>query len=222
MFINKSMTSKVVKITEEETVYQAQEKMKKNDIRHLPVVNDDNVLIGIITDRDVRSALPPLGAEDIKAVAEKIKVKDIMTKDPVAVKAEDTIQDALLLVQKYKIGALPVVDNRKKVRGILSVRDLLRSFINVLGIKEPGTLLCIVVENELGNMKKIVDTLYEEKISVGSILVARFWEKNKRAVFPYLLTQNVINVKRRLRELGFELINPMDWNIDSNLTDIPD
>ena len=51
-------------------------------------------------------------------------------------------------------------------------------------------------------------------VSFGSILVARYWEKDMRAVFPYLLTQNVAPVKKRLRELGYTLLDPMEWYMD--------
>ncbi|MBW1650866.1 MAG: CBS domain-containing protein [Deltaproteobacteria bacterium] len=218
MFINKSMTVNVIKITEDKTLAQAKKKMTLHgEIRHLPVVDAANTLIGIITDRDIRSALPSdrnVCAPEIKAASEKLKVKDIMTKNVVVITSEGTIQDALLLTQKYKVGALPVVDGKKGLVGIISTRDLLRAFINVLGIKEPGTLLCLIVEDEFGIMKKITDAIYEEKISTGSILVARYWEKNKRAVFPYLLTQQVTNIKKRFQSLGFQLLDPMDWSLE--------
>jgi acetoin utilization protein AcuB len=83
-----------------------------------------------------------------------------------------------------------------------------------MNIDEPGTLLCIVVKEQQGQMKKIIDIITEEKISLGSILVARVWDTEKRAIFPYLLTNNVINVKRKLLEIGFELIDPMEWYLD--------
>jgi acetoin utilization protein AcuB len=94
------------------------------------------------------------------------------------------------------------------------VRDLLRAFINVLGIEEPGTLLGILVEEKLGQMKIIVDAITEENISFGSILVARHWESNMRAVFPYLLTNNVSRVKKKLAALGFTILDPMEWTMD--------
>ena len=96
----------------------------------------------------------------------------------------------------------------------MSVRDLLRAFINVLGIGQPGTLLCILMEEKVGQLKKIVDIITEENISFGSVLVARYWEKDKRAVFPYLLSNNVARVKRRLQENGFTLLDPMQWYMD--------
>jgi acetoin utilization protein AcuB len=137
-----------------------------------------------------------------------------MTKDPISISPTYTIQDALLLIQNSKVGALPVVDDNHKLTGIISVRDLLRAFINVLGIGEPGTLLCILTEEKIGQLKKIVDAITEENISFGSVLVARYWDENKRAVFTYLLTQNVAQVKKKLRNLGFTLLDPMEWYLD--------
>jgi acetoin utilization protein AcuB len=118
------------------------------------------------------------------------------------------------MIQNAKVGALPVVDEDKRLKGIISVRDLLRAFINVLGIGQPGTLLCILVEEKVGQLKRIVDAITEENISFGSVLVARYWDKDKRAVFTYLLTQNVAHVKKKLQNLGFTLLDPMEWYLD--------
>ncbi len=217
MFVSKTMTRKVITIDQEATIFDAQELMAKNKIRHLPIVDKDRRLIGIITDRDIRSALPYNPREKFGGEMEnvlKLKVKDVMTKDPRSITPAYTIQDALLLIQNLKVGALPVVDDNHILKGIISVRDLLGAFINVLGIGEPGTLLCILVEEKIGQMKKIVDAITEENISFGSVLVARYWDKNKRAVFTYLLTQQVAHVKKKLKELGFTLLDPMEWYLD--------
>jgi acetoin utilization protein AcuB len=153
----------------------------------------------------------PTETEKIKT----IKVRDIMTKDPVTVNPTHTLQDAILLLEQYKVGALPVVDENRKVIGILSVRDLLRAFINVLGIGQPGVLLGIVAEDKLGQTKNIVDAISEENIPFGSILVARHWEEGKRAVFPYLLTNTVGPLKKKLVHLGYEILDPLEWTLES-------
>jgi acetoin utilization protein AcuB len=219
MFVSRSMTQKVVTIDKNADILEAKELMEQYQIRHLPVVEPDGLLIGMITDRDLRSALPSTffkkGKESKKkAAAPAIKVKEIMSQNLVTLSPMDTIQDALLLIQKTLVGALPVVDNKDKLLGIISVRDLLRAFINVLGIGTPGTLLCILVEEKLGQLKKIVDLITEEKISFGSVLVARYWEEGKRAVFPYLLTNNVVKVKKKLKDAGYTLLDPMEWYMD--------
>lgn len=219
MFVSRSMTSEVITITGGASIFEAHEKMTKHTIRHLPVIDGDHTLVGVITDRDIRSVLPyslfkdPDGGAG-REKAEALKIRDIMTKDPMAISPGDTIQDALLLIQEKRVGAFPVVDENRKLKGIISVRDLLRAFTNVLGIGEPGTLLCILVTEEVGQLKKIVDAITEENISFGSILVARYWEDDKRAVFPYLLTQNVSRVKKKLKDMGYHLLDPMDWYLD--------
>jgi acetoin utilization protein AcuB len=219
MFVSRSMTQKVITTGPEASVFDAYEKMAQNRIRHLPIIDADGRLIGIVTDRDIRSALPYRMIKDPARTAEAEKVKDlkvmdIMTTNPKTIGPHHTIQDALVLIQELRVGALPVVDKKGKLKGILSVRDLLRAFINVLGIGQPGTLLCILVEEKVGQMKKIVDAITDEGISFGSVLVARYFEKDKRAVFPYLLTQNVARIKRKLKDLGYTLVDPMQWYLD--------
>lgn len=219
MFVSRSMTRKVITVHPEATIFEAQELMAANRIRHLPVVVADNTLVGIVTDRDLRSALPyryfkegisPAETESLK----NLRVKDIMTQKVITIPPAYTIQDALMVIQNSRVGALPVVDDVGRLQGILSVRDLLRAFINVLGIGQPGTLLCILVEEKVGQLKRIVDAITEMGVSFGSVLVARYWDENKRAVFPYLLTQNVAQVKKKLQAMGYELLDPMQWYID--------
>ena len=219
MFVSNSMTARVITIAEDDTIFTARDLMRDNEIRHLPVVEDGDKLVGIITDRGIRSALPydlykGIASEEEKEKVAALKIKDIMTPQPLTISPLDTIQDALLKIQKEKVGAFPVVSDDGRLKGMISVRDLLRAFTNVLGIGEPGTLLCILVEEKVGQMKKIVDTITAENISIGSILVARYWDQNMRAVFPYLLTQNVGPVKKKLEDLGFTHLDPMQWYMD--------
>ncbi|MDM8517530.1 CBS domain-containing protein [Desulfobacterales bacterium HSG16] len=219
MFIDKSMHKKVITITKDMTILEARELMRENQIRHLPVIEPDNTLVGIITDRDIRSASPSIVLQEgndpeTEEKFSSIKVKDVMTISPITVSPMHTLQDALLLIHKTNVGAFPVVDEKGILKGIISVRDLLRSFINVMGIGEPGILLCILAEEKVGQLKKIVDAITEEGISFGSILVAQHWEEDKRAVFPYILTNRSGQIKKKLKNLGFTLLDPMDWYMD--------
>lgn len=219
MFVSRSMAKKVATVDKACSLLEAQELMKQCQIRHLPVVDMENTLVGMVTDRDIRSALPyglakGEGDDDEREKYAHLKVSSVMTTDLLCIHPNHTLQDAILLIEQKKVGAFPVVDNDRKLVGILSVRDLLRAFINVLGIGEPGTLLCVLVEEKVGQLKKIVDIVTEENISCGSVLVARYWQEDKRAVFVYLLSSNVTRVKKRIEEIGLTLLNPMDWYID--------
>ncbi len=219
MFINESMSKNVITIDSDTGVLEAKGIMAEHHIRHLPVTDEDNKMVGIVTDRDIRSTMPSVLIDtcDIdaeKKKLEKLKVTDIMATNIISISPLNTLEDAILLMHKTRVGAFPVVDEDGRVKGIISIRDLMRAFVNVLGIKQPGTLLCILVEDKVGQMKKIVDAITEENIPFGSILVARYWEEGKRAVFPYLLTNTVAPVKRKLQSLGFEVLEPMEWYLD--------
>jgi acetoin utilization protein AcuB len=151
MFIDRSMTKEVVTVGPETGILEAQTLMAKNGIRHLPVVVKEDILVGVVTDRDIRSAMPSSALPEAEKTAEErrlaaMKVKEIMTANPVTVSPTDTLEDALLMLQKVKVGAFPVVDQEGRLKGIISVRDLMRAFANVLGLEEPGALLGIVVE----------------------------------------------------------------------------
>jgi acetoin utilization protein AcuB len=219
MFVSRSMTKKLITVTGETDILEVGKIMRENKIRHIPIVDDAHILLGMVTDRDIRSAMPSVASQNFDSKEERdklsrLKVKDIMTTDLVTVSPLYTLQDVLVLFEKYHYGAFPVVSDKGVLRGIISIRDLLRAFGNVMGIGEPGVLLGIVAEQKVGQMKQIVDIITEENISMGSILVARHWEEGKRAIFPYLLTHNVVRVKKKLQEAGYELLDPMKWDLD--------
>jgi len=221
MFVTERMATDLITVSPDLTIGEARKIMSDNSIRHLPVVDEGEKLIGIVTDRDMRDAMPSTlkKKEDYEQTLSTImnyQIKDIMTRDPLTIFPYFTIQDTLLVIQKKKVGALPVVDEKGYLKGILSTRDLLTAFVNVMGIDEPGSLLCILCEDKVGQLKKIVDIITTENICLGSILTARSWSEEKRAIFPYLYTNNVINVKKRLLEAGFELIDPMTWYLDQS------
>ena len=220
MFISKFMTKEVVVVDRSADILEARNLMLRYRFRHLPVTRSDNTLTGIVSDRDIRSAMPSKYFHDrgIKAVdAEKttgVLVQDIMTKDPISVSLSSTIQDLLLLIEKARVGAFPVVDENLKVVGIVSDRDLLSAFINALGIKEPGVLLGILVDERIEEMERIIHALIKENMTFGSILVYRNWSPGKRAVFPYLFTKNVANLKQRLRNMGYDILDPVEWYVE--------
>ncbi|HAA02391.1 MAG TPA: CBS domain-containing protein [Syntrophobacteraceae bacterium] len=219
MFIDKSMTRNVVSIGPDASILEARELLNRHHIHQLPVVDRENTVVGIVTDRDILRAMPSGLLNEAEAQREQerlaqLSIEDIMSREVITVSPMHTLEDALLLMERTPVGAFPVVDQRGKLQGIISIRDLMRAFINVLGLHEPGTLLCILAEDKLGTMKRIVDAISEERIPFGSVLVARHWEEGKRAVFPYLLSSNVAHVKRKLEKLGFQVLNPMDWYLD--------
>ncbi len=136
MFISKFMTKDVITLGRESDIAEAKKLMTRYRIRHLPVTRQNSTLIGIVSDRDIRSAMPSKYFHDHRTEEMEagrntgVLVQEIMTKDPISVSLSSTLQDALLPIEKTRVGAFPVVNENFKVMGIVSDRDLLNAFIN--------------------------------------------------------------------------------------------
>jgi CBS domain-containing protein len=107
--------------------------MNTNKIRQLPVVQGKD-LIGIITDRDIRSFLSGSLLEGVEAREEALnsEVREIMTTEPMSVSSDDDLQEAIELMIDEKIGGIPVVDEAEGLVGIVTYVDVLRCFLNRL------------------------------------------------------------------------------------------
>lgn len=129
------MTEDPVTIRESEMLREAIELVTVRHIRHLPVLDDEGRLVGILTDRDIKRTLPsPLTAaapDEYEAIIETTSVARVMTRDPMTVEADSDVADAVEILVKHKIGGLPVLDAGFLV-GILTERDALRGYLELL------------------------------------------------------------------------------------------
>ncbi|RME75297.1 MAG: CBS domain-containing protein [Chloroflexi bacterium] len=126
------MTPNVITITPDTTLPEAHRLMVTNNIRRLPVIKDGQ-LVGIVTRGDVRGAEPSeassLSIWEINYLLAKLKIKDIMTRNPVTVRPDATIGDAARIMLEKKISGLPVVDEAGKVVGIITESDIFRMVV---------------------------------------------------------------------------------------------
>lgn len=127
------MTRDPMTLTPAETVGQADEMMTQNRFRQIPIVRKKE-LLGIVTDRDVRSFLSGslLAKPDERDRALNTPVQEIMTSDPITVSPDDDLQEILELLIEEKIGGIPVVDDAEGLVGIVTYVDLLRCFLSRL------------------------------------------------------------------------------------------
>jgi acetoin utilization protein AcuB len=111
----------------------ADELMTENKIRQLPVLSN-GTLVGIVTDRDVRSFLSGslLAPAEEREKALSVKVGEIMTSEPLTVAPDDELTEAVELLLEQKVGGVPVVDEAEGLVGIVTYVDVLRCFLNRL------------------------------------------------------------------------------------------
>ena len=138
MLIRDWMTSAPIVIKASESVTTAQDLMRRLRIRHLPVVEDD-ALVGMLTDRDVRTVMPSpatsLAAGEIRFLLDRLTVDKVMTHPVVTVQPDDALADAVRLVLDKRFGALPVTE-RGRLVGIVTETDLLRALGTLIGVVE--------------------------------------------------------------------------------------
>ncbi len=135
MKVREWMTPEPFTLTEGDRVKTAVQHLLSAGIRHVPILRD-NVLVGIVTDRDLRRVLPSVEAgaspEKYQAFMERTTLRDIMTVDPVTCTPDTDIADAVEIFVERKLGAIPVVDGDELV-AILTQIDVLRAFLEVIG-----------------------------------------------------------------------------------------
>jgi acetoin utilization protein AcuB len=127
------MTRDPLTVTPTETIGQADELMNTNKIRQLPVVQGKD-LVGIVTDRDIRSFLSGslLENPEEREKALNSKISDIMTTEPITLSPEDDLEETVELLIEEKIGGIPVVEESEGLVGIVTYVDVLRCFLNRL------------------------------------------------------------------------------------------
>lgn len=139
MLVREYMTSQVMSLKVDGRLLDAALFIRRTGKRHIPVVNDEGKVVGIISDRDVSRLAPSMLAgmtpEEYNQVFEATPITMAMTKDPICVGPDDPIRDAITLFYTKKVGALPVVEGGKVV-GILTVTDMLGLLNELVNAKE--------------------------------------------------------------------------------------
>ena len=128
--VSEYMTAKVVTVAPDTGIREAFFIMKENSIRHLPVI-EDLQLVGIVSDRELRRPNWVDEAHDIAHVYlldDNMAVNDVMIRNVMVLHTYDTLRKAVKLLIEHNIGAAPVLDKTSTVVGMLSAVDLLRAF----------------------------------------------------------------------------------------------
>ncbi len=174
MLVKDWMTRDPVTVTDETSMMKAIHLMKQNRFRRLPVMHQ-NHLVGIITDRDLKEASPSkattLDVHELYYLLAELQVKDIMTRNPLTVSSEETVEHAAQLMLENTISGLPVVDDGQLV-GILTQSDVFRAFMHITGIQQAGVQFALRLEDKPGLIKEVVDLLRARGARFVSLLTS--------------------------------------------------
>lgn len=174
MLVKNWMNSDFVTVEIDDSMQEAIRLLKENPVELLPVMNKRE-LVGVITDRDLKKAsasdATSLDTHEMLYLISKIKIKDIMSKNPITVHYEFTIEETAQLLMAKSISGAPVVDNDGRVIGIISKTELFKVLISLTGVEaKRGMQFAFKVEDRPGSIKDVADIIRKHGGRMESIL----------------------------------------------------
>lgn len=176
MLIENWMTKEVITGTPDMSMMKASKIMKEKGIGRLPVVNETGVLMGLVSDRDIKEASPSkattLDMHELYYLLSEVKLKDIMTKKVVTIKKGETVERAAQLMLENNIGGMPVVDEQNKVVGMVTDSDIFKVLVRITGVMEGGVQIGVRLPNEPGGLVPVLDYLKDNGARLMSLLTS--------------------------------------------------
>jgi len=201
MKIHTLMVSDPITISAHASISDAIELMKINSIRHLPVVDEDNSLKGFLTLADLKQGLIPSMLGDLN-------LQDLMIKEPITVRPEDDVEIAAQLIYKHKIGGMPVTEGGKLV-GIITATDILRTFIDMMGILTSTSRIDVVVDDQPGGFKKALQVINDKGADIINISMTAD-QSGQRVYYFRLAACKTAGIKKALQKEGYEVLATLD------------
>jgi acetoin utilization protein AcuB len=176
MLVHERMSKHPITITKDTPINQALKVMRDEKVRRLPVLNKKGELVGIVSERDLLYASPSpatsLSIHELHYLVSKITVDKIMTEDVFTVSEYTPLEEAARIMADNKIGGLPVVRDGRLV-GIITESDLFRIFTEILGARDMGVRLSMLVPEQPGILADITRAIADmggNIISLGTFL----------------------------------------------------
>lgn len=181
MLVKDYMSTDVITISPETPVFEAMDLMKQKSIHRLPVIKN-NQLVGLVTEGTIQEAMPSkatsLSVYEVNYLLNKMTVSDVMIKEVHTITADQFIEEAIKIMREYNIGVLPVVDDKKEIKGIITSTDAFDAFLAITGYGENGTRVAISIKDDHpGVLADLTKVLAQNLFNIVQIVVYR-QEKN--------------------------------------------
>jgi len=215
-FIREKIQKNLVTIGPNASFFEARSLIHDKGIRHLPVVDKENRLLGIVTESDIRQAGPSdvamLSVKELTHLLGTLKVSEFMVpKGKVVTITPDTlIEEAIELMHDNKIGCLPVIDEGK-LYGIFTETDALDHLVDIFGFKQKGTRLSVALEDKPGTMLGILEVFKKHHVNVISIVSPSFLVEGKRIAAIRIQIEEYEPIVKDLEKAGYPVLSIGKW-----------
>lgn len=206
MLVKNWMSKNVITIGEEDSMQQAATLMKEHRIRMLPVMGKGE-LVGVVSDTDLKRASASdatmLDIHELLYLISKIKISDIMTRNPITVPYDYTVEEAAQLLMERNISGVPVVDCDGKLVGIITRNDLFKILISLSGLGKKGIQFAFLTDDKPGSIKNLADVIRNHEGRIASILSTdEYAPEGKRVVYFRIYDIDRSIMPDLIRELG--------------------
>lgn len=207
MFVEDIMQTNVISLHAADTIAHAVQTMKEQKIRHIPIVDGEQI-IGLVTDRDVKEALPSSISDAHDPSIQSVPISKIMKTNLIIGHPRDFVEEAALLFYTYEIGCLPIVSNNRLI-GILTKTDLLYNYIELTGANQPSSHIEIRVPNRPGILYEVSNVFHTHNTNVLSVLVyPGGTEEDTKILSVRVKRMNPLSIIEDLKREGFEVLWP--------------
>ena len=186
MLVGNWMSKDVISVDVNDSMQDAARLIRKHKIKRLPVM-ENGKLVGIITDRDLKRAsasdVTTLEIHELLFLISEIKISDIMTKDPITIPLDYTIDEAAQILLEHKLSGAPVVDDDGQVAGIITQTDIFRVLVLFTGVKKAGIQFAFQLEDRPGSIKEVSDIMRNYGCLLVSILSGQDVQAGYRRVY---------------------------------------
>lgn len=173
MYVSERMTRYPATVMSNYSVSKAYQIMTEGHYSQLPVVDSDNKLIGLVTEKLLAEVNPSsatsLSVYEINYLLSKTKVQDIMKTGIFKINKDALIEDAAIIMKENRISSLPVVEGDNYLAGIITRTDIFKAFIDIMGVKATGTRIAITTEDKVGVLADITSILAQHNINIRNI-----------------------------------------------------
>jgi acetoin utilization protein AcuB len=198
MQVSKRMVRKLLTIPPNTSILKAMEVMKKNSIRHLPVVDGKN-FVGLVTEGDLRQA-------SILSMVDKVSIEDVMIKKPVTLSPEASLEEAAKLISYHKIGGLPVVKGNKLV-GIITIVDILQAFIQLMGILKSSSRVDLVLGEKAHAFEEVSAVFRNHRAEIISVGMSNHKNRKDRIHYFRLGKCQLPPIVASLKKRGYRVVS---------------
>ncbi|MBD7935525.1 MULTISPECIES: acetoin utilization AcuB family protein [Cytobacillus] len=210
MIVEEMMKKEIFTLTENHLIADALQLMRDQKIRHLPIIDETNHLIGLVTDRDIRDATPSI--LDTVQLKEGLSqpIKRIMKTNIISGHPLDFVEDIAATLYEHRIGCMPILNDNKLV-GIVTQTDLLHTYVELTGAHQPGSQIEVRVPNRTGKLFEVTSVFRNLKANILSVLVYPDKEdSNYKIIVLRVQTMNPLALVDKLREEGHSVLWPID------------